>query len=355
MIKFLDAPDQLRGDHLWGGSEGGGNNPGDQPRVGGSPLNDTEHKEYLKFIGSQPPPTLKEQKDRAKIELRRLVIAHRDHFSKVPVDLEKNSSAKYEREHFVSDLRTNGTNNAWVKIGMAKLVDSADEPSDKVPVLRKIAFASWGEVCEQYEADDIICPPKTVIEHWVSRVGDIGKTDLQLGSFRWVTEEDVDGDDIADADPVWGIKTGDGCVRHIDTLPKFNMPHNFNLLHTFGEGTISEIGFVRGIKAGFPRPLSKALMAAFDGEAGKAFAAADAALESLHTAARKAKTPYEVGVSDRDTLMRAAQHAATALLDEGGGVAREDENYALFPANFEIHQTAPQCAPTLHVFVCACV
>jgi hypothetical protein len=133
MIKFLDAPDQLRGDHLWGGSEGGGNNPGDQPRVGGSPLNDAEHKDYLKFIGSEPLPTLKEQKDRAKIELRRLVIAHRDHFSKVPVDLEKNSSAKYEREHFVSDLRTNGTNNAWVKIGMAKLADGTDETTVSRP------------------------------------------------------------------------------------------------------------------------------------------------------------------------------------------------------------------------------
>ena len=225
MIKFLDAPDQLRGDHLWGGSEGGGNNPGDQPRVGGSPLNDAEHKDYLKFIGSEPLPTLKEQKDRAKIELRRLVIAHRDHFSKVPVDLEKNSSAKYEREHFVSDLRTNGTNNAWVKIGMAKLVDGTDEPSDNVPVLRKIAYASWREVHDQFEADEIVCSPKTVIEHWVSRVDDIGRVGLELGSFRWVMEEDVDTDDIADADPLWGIKTGDG-IRHIDTLPKFNIRTN---------------------------------------------------------------------------------------------------------------------------------
>jgi hypothetical protein len=338
MIKYLDQPSQLRAPHIWGGYEG---EPGKAARPGGSPLDDQKYQDYCQSMDSDAL-SVEERKNSSEKELSRLVIAHRDYTTGKPVDLAKGSTANRVREHFFVEIRTGQSNNVWVKVGMGQ---TAGEDSEEFTVLRKIPFADW--VPGNYEEENIVCPVTTVIRHWFARLDDIGQPNLRLGSFKWVDESDIDDRTadpmIADTDPIWGIlsvKDDVTTVRHIDTMPKFDVSSDYNIMHAYSESTCHNVAFVCAIKSGFPSPLSTALKAAFDTETGQAFKTADAAVKDFYAGAPDSEG--DIDESERDAVLQAAQEAATAMLDAGG--ARDDPNLAMFAANFSISLPAPLCA-----------
>jgi hypothetical protein len=235
MIKYLDQPSQMRVAHIWGGYEG---EHGKVARPGGSPFDDQKYQDYCQSMDSHAL-SVKERKKSSDEEQSQLVIAHHDYTTGKPVYLAKGSTANRGREQFFVEIRTGQSNNVWVKIGMGQTVG---ENSEEFTVLRKIPFADW--VPANYEGKNIVCPVTTVIRHWFARLDDIGQPNPRLGSFKWVDESDIDDRTadpmIADTDPIWGIlsvKDGVTTVRHIDTMPKFDVSSDYNIMHAYSEST----------------------------------------------------------------------------------------------------------------------